>query len=1424
MSIFDDARNILKSFQNKPQPKQVSWTVDNPMFKIGQAALKPFENFEGFLNSSKSFQLPQVPQAVNNNFQIKTPVGNIQPIQMARDVANTIVSQGVINPAFDIGRTIAAPLTGRDTINYQTAKSPAAQLGMNIGSFFSPQGGQSLRVNNSPQQVIGNIAGAAIPPLTAYGGNFIPNLGKAAIEQTFKQGLLQTAKNTALQGGAGGGIYGLLNGLAEGKNGTLPSQVLEGLKQGGMGVVAGLIGGGVLGAGGYTYGAIRNKLTDMLVQNHGFNPKQARDVLGRFAKYEAKRVAKGLPPQPNEPVWVGDIRESVGLPRHGDYPELPQPGLSVKYVGEKTPNGEISPTTTTPLPQQPEGAKLSSSLPSQQNIPQKPMAHVIDEEIAKLQQQIGEKLAGSRAQSEIGQSTWGMFGSQDIQNINRLKAMSKGKAFQSGDIETLRKQNPKLLEGVINAIKERNPQITDDTAALDYALRLPTQSQLRVKIPPESAQLKSLKGIAESGVIPGNNGVSAFPTSKTLGRQSRNESKAAAQAAKADYAQWQKTVMQQEGATQTIGGAVKQAVGAVKGNTTSPLSNPAELKDISGFNAGFRDLYRNFKAVYGKNFTAVKEGVLDPFDASKGRFIDEQKKWTTDLSSNVVKKFGINKGSKESAAVQQFGEGNRDYGSLVKEFGKRKADNIVEANKWFRSSYDQLLNEVNQVRSAVYPNQPDKIIPKRDDYYRHFTELSEGFKGLFNIFETPSGIGSKMAGVSYNTEPKSKFLSFAQKRLGLQTTEDAVGGFLDYLKSAAYAKTVDPQISKFRYLADEIASNTAEGEHAGKLNNFVTYLNRFADDLAGKTNPADRIVQEWIPGGRTTFRAINWLNSRVKANTILGNVSSTVAQIFNVPQGIAEAGPINASKGLGRSLAGMFNPDNPMKKSVFLKERYFNSYDQFDQGMVANTKKFASWMTSVLDEVGSKYIWNSMYEKALAQGVDNPVKYADSMTRNMVAGRGIGEVPLAQKSKLFQLVAPFQLEVGNLWHVMGDMVGEKAFGKLATLFIANYIFNKGAEAVRGSAVTFDPIQATLDALGEFQKDPSGQGALKAGGRLAGEALSNIPLGQTVAGAYPEFGFKAGDTQFPTRKELFGKSDPTRFGSGLVAAKGLQDPLFKVLPPFGGGQVKKTIEGLSAYKEGASVTPKGNVRYEIPQTPSNLVKSALFGQYATPEARDYFANQGVSKAESIISQFNKVKTPEEKAQVWDQMVQNKTITKENVSDIKKLLNDQKMGITSKEVDIRNLQIKDGSRPRAIIKEFNKLKTPEEKAALWDKYVQAKIITPEVSKQIKEQLVKKQGAVIKSSPLASRGSNIAYAGVGGSPINFQDSPLRTSEGEVFKQWGNGDSGWYSGGTDADLERQFDLFRKQVPPLKIKLPESAYKTKIRYAAPAYGSTRLS
>lgn len=103
-------------------------------------------------------------------------------------------------------------------------------------------------------------------------------------------------------------------------------------------------------------------------------------------------------------------------------------------------------------------------------------------------------------------------------------------------------------------------------------------------------------------------------------------------------------------------------------------------------------------------------------------------------------------------------------------------------------------------------------------------------------------------------------------------------------------------------------------------------------------------------------------------------------------------------------------------------------------------------------------------------------------------------------------------------------------------------------------------------------------------------------------------------------------------------------------------------------------------------------------------------------QTFIKQM-KESDPQTQEQTWNRIVQNNP---ELAKKIKKVVEDEKKGITVKDQTLKEMGVASGDRAKAIMKEFNKLKTPQEKAALWDEYVRKGVITKDVAKQLKTLL--------------------------------------------------------------------------------------------------------
>lgn len=792
-----------------------------------------------------------------------------------------------------------------------------------------------------------------------------------------------------------------------------------------------------------------------------------------------------------------------------------------------------------------------------------------------------------------------------------------------------------------------------------------------------------------------------------------------------------------------------------------------EFKDIAGAAGQARDLYRNFEHFFGNKYAEIKKAVLDPFDDAKGRFVDVNKSLGDSLEADVVGKFGFRRGSKESAAIQRYGDTGLDAGErmtrddLVKEFGKEKADNIVAADAWFRKQYDRLIDELNVVRKKIYPNSPSKLIAKRKDYYRHFQDISETWgDALQEFFETPSGIDPNLVGLSEFTKAKSRFLPFAEQRMGNKSVIDAIGGFVDYIPAFAYAKEIDPQVSVFRYLRRKIAEvapkagqemtlpNGKPFKHAG-AEGFLGFLDDFSRDLTGNTNPADRFIQKIV--GRKNIRLAKFINQRMKANTVAGNLGSALAQVFNVPAGIADT-KLFAVKGMRRTLASTVMPNAPMEASTFLKERYAQSLNekfpfQFkDKPLKASgdfAKKQAGWLMRKMDEIGTKFIWNSEYEKGLSKTKGNvveAVRYADGQTRKMVAGRGIGEVPLGQKSLVTQFVAPFTVEVGNAWWIMKDFVKEKDVTALATFFLANYMMNEAAERIRGSRVVFDPvnslIQGSVALSQEYKAGNTERGVLKFLGRQAGEILANIPFGQTAAAIIPDATVQSwtqSATGAPmTKQEIFGSSMISgRFGTPLIIS-GLQDAVYRLLPPVGGLQLKKTYQGLLSLVKGKAEDSKGNTTFSVPRSPQNIARALAFGANATSEANKYFADRTdlfnavdrqsadtfirTASAEKDWADMKKLVAAGKSSEAGDLLASIAQKDALEAKAVAKIAADEKRGLNGNDRLIGMLGVTNGARAKYIVEQLKKMKSGKERAAYVADLAQKKLVAGDVIKQI------------------------------------------------------------------------------------------------------------
>ena len=288
-------------------------------------------------------------------------------------------------------------------------------------------------------------------------------------------------------------------------------------------------------------------------------------------------------------------------------------------------------------------------------------------------------------------------------------------------------------------------------------------------------------------------------------------------------------------------------------------------------------------------------------------------------------------------------------------------------------------------------------------------------------------------------------------------------------------------------------------------------------------------------------------------------------------------------------------------------------------------------------------IWYAAKAQGERLGVANPVQYADEITARSVAGRGIGEVAISQKSEVVKLLAPFQVEVNNQFQLLKHLAGERQAGALLGMFLSAFLMNLIKKKVTNTEGTgLDPINAMIEAFrdgeGLVGKDSIGSKLI---GNLTGEFISNMPYGALLT-ELVGLGSNGYGSLFPE------DYDPTRYGVGNIGLAGLLKPTAQILNgeagkvdwtklatnylmPYGGRQAERTIKSMQdmgilphfgqgnyGWKEGA-YSSSGNLKYVIDKSnPIDVARALMFGTYASEAGHDYIENSRSPMGENATS--------------------------------------------------------------------------------------------------------------------------------------------------------------------------------------------------------------
>ncbi|MCI9434079.1 MAG: hypothetical protein HFI86_02220 [Bacilli bacterium] len=813
----------------------------------------------------------------------------------------------------------------------------------------------------------------------------------------------------------------------------------------------------------------------------------------------------------------------------------------------------------------------------------------------------------------------------------------------------------------------------------------------------------------------------------------------------------------------------------------------------------------------------------------------------------------LNLNSKESVAIQMLGESKyiealndkaMSASEMVKTAEEYIRENNLDRNKIqsaveeFRKVYDELIDKIN----FTLKQQGFKETEYRKDYFPHFDEptpnskigkLAEKLGWKFINNEIPTSI----AGITDTFRPDKIWTSFTQRRYGNSTSYNVLKGFDNYIRGAANLIYHTEDIQKLRSLENMIryqySEKSIQEEYSKIINmdlnddaktrliedlfdkvdnplgNLVTELRAYTDNLANKKSELDRRIEHNV--GRKFYNTATNIQNRLSANMVGLNISSALTNFIPITQAWGQVSTKNLLRGIKQSISNNFREDGLVDNSVFLTNRT----KQADRLYKTNLEKVSDKFNVVFDAVDSftsNTVVRAKYLDNLEKGMSNKqaMEDADQFAKNLIAGRDKGSMPTIFNSKnpIVKLFTSFQLEVANQYNYMfKDMprnLKNQGILKLTSaflkMFLGAWLWNKFSDSLTGRKSAFSPIDIISETVEEFKTDKSLINKLSS---TSSNLLENVPfVGGTLGGgrlpissALPNIG-----TTVSNVINFF--DDDKRQTAVNNLASELKKPIFYVVMPFGGGQLKKTIEGASMYSSklptAGSYTNSGNLRFTADESPIGITKALIFGQYSSKEAKDYINNDYKAINSNKIQEMKDLDMTSSEYRKYTEGLKNagnknedkiNYINNLDVSISKKNIMANNVLDSKYKIDMRNYNSKDGY--KVLVDEqklksenpskYNLIKNAKIDYSNYSKY--SKKIS-EIKKQYADTNVKKQKIFeyINSLNYDKNQKIILYKMIGGYSItNYKDEMyeyienLQISKSEkesIWKQLYGGD----------------------------------------------------
>lgn len=589
---------------------------------------------------------------------------------------------------------------------------------------------------------------------------------------------------------------------------------------------------------------------------------------------------------------------------------------------------------------------------------------------------------------------------------------------------------------------------------------------------------------------------------------------------------------------------------------------------------------------------------------------------------------------------------------------RAKIENAVET---FRKIYDGLFEQMNDVRirNGYEP------INYRQGYFPHFQPgTTDGILGLMGkalgIDAEVTALPTTISGLTHTFKPGITYFGNALERIGFDTAYDAVEGFDKYVEGAASVICYTDAIQNLRALAQQVRYRTSdEGlrervddirarddltEHQKELeikeimdkgqfslSNFAVELDEYTNLLANKKSKYDRSMEHL--GGRKLYNFMRAWQNRVAANMVAVNPASWLTNFGVITQAGAQLKTISVLKGMWQTLANIKTNDGLVEASDFLTNRAGS--DPLVRTWQQSASAFLSTPMEWIDQFSAGTIVRARYMENVERGMseETAMREADDFAANVMADRSKGAMPtlFEARNPLMKMFTQFQLEVNNTYsYLFKDLPREqrkKGVRYLAlALFkflIGGFLYNELYEYLIGRRPMLDPLGIVNDTVGDLTGyELNNLVDAATGGGLIKESEPESAVGtiqnlaENVGQEAPFIGNLMGGGKLPfsssmpnVKNILTALDSETATDEEKLAKVGKEmvNPAAYWLPPFGGGQIKKVWQGISALRRQGSYTANGRLQYPIytdrkGDKANAAWRTLLFGKSATPEAQ------------------------------------------------------------------------------------------------------------------------------------------------------------------------------------------------------------------------------